>query len=321
MNKLSIIVPVYNGERTIKRAIDSLLSQGEKVDIIVINDGSKDNTEKVVLDLAKNNDNIFYYYKENSGISDARNMGVEKVNTEFFGFLDSDDYVKEDMAEKMLEAIGDNDICMSNFTWVYEDGSRKEARDIGYKNKHEIIEKMFSTLWNKIYRTSWFRNTGISFPSGLRYEDTSVLIRLAYYMDKVSYVDESFVDYYQLNGSITHTYNININDMIAVFKGLKKFYEEHDAFKEYKEELEYLTIRFFLGSSYLRACKIEDKSVKKDTLDKGWRYLNSTYPNFKDNLYLKRGGGKNLYFKLMNKNRYYFNARIFKRLFELGVMK
>ncbi len=321
MNKLSIIVPVYNGERTIKRAIDSLFSQSEKVDIIVINDGSKDNTEKVVLDLAKNNDNIFYYYKENSGISDARNMGVEKVNTEFFGFLDSDDYVKEDMAEKMLEAIGDNDICMSNFTWVYEDGSRKEARDIGYKNKHEIIEKMFSTLWNKIYRTSWFRNTGISFPSGLRYEDTSVLIRLAYYMDKVSYVDESFVDYYQLNGSITHTYNININDMIAVFKGLKKFYEEHDAFKEYKEELEYLTIRFFLGSSYLRACKIEDKSVKKDTLDKGWRYLNSTYPNFKDNLYLKRGGGKNLYFKLMNKNRYYFNARIFKRLFELGVMK
>ena len=321
MNKLSIIVPVYNGERTIKRAIDSLLSQSEKVDIIVINDGSKDNTEKVVLDLAKNNDNIFYYYKENGGISDARNLGVEKVNTEFFGFLDSDDYVKEDMAKKMLEAIGDNDICMSNFTWVYEDGSRKEARDIGYKNKHEIIEKMFSTLWNKIYRTSWFKGTGISFPSGLRYEDTSVLIRLAYYMDKVSYVDESFVDYYQLNGSITHTYNININDMIAVFKGLKKFYEDHGAFKEYKEELEYLTIRFFLGSSYLRACKIEDKSVKKDTLDKGWRYLNSTYPNFKDNLYLKRGGGKNLYFKLMNKNRYYFNARIFKRLFELGVMK
>lgn len=321
MNKLSVIVPVYNGEKTIKRAIDSLLKQSEKVDIIVINDGSKDNTEDIVLDLVKDNDNIFYYYKENSGISDARNLGVDKVNTEFFGFLDSDDYVKDDMAEKMLRAIGDNDICMSNFTWVYEDGSRKEAKDIGYKNKHEIIEKMFSTLWNKIYRTSWFKATGISFPSGLRYEDTSVLIRLAYYMDKVSYVDESFVDYYQLNGSITHTYNININDMIAVFKGVKKFYEEKGAFREYKEELEYLTIRFFLGSSYLRACKIEDKSVKKDTLDKGWKYLNNTYPNFRDNLYLKRGGGKNLYFKLMNKNRYYFNARIFKRLFELGVMK
>ena len=321
MYKLSVIVPVYNGEKTIGRAIESLLNQTVEVDIIVINDGSKDNTESIVLDLKKNNDNIYYYYKDNSGISDARNLGVEKVKTEFFGFLDSDDYVKEDMAEKMLEAIKDSDICMSNFTWVYEDGSRKEARDIGYKNKHEIIEKMFSTLWNKIYRTSWFRSTGIKFPSGLRYEDTSVLIRLAYYMDKVSYIDESFVDYYQLNGSITHTFNININDMIAVFRDIKKFYEEKGTFDEYKPELEYLTIRFFLGSSYLRACRIKNKEIKKDTLDKGWRYLNETYPNYKDNYYLKNGGKKNLYFKLVNKHRYYLNARIFKRLYELGVMK
>ena len=321
MNKLSIIVPVYNGEKTIKRTIDSLLNQTVEVDIIVINDGSNDNTEKIVLDLKKDNGNIYYYYKDNSGISDTRNLGIEKVNTEFFGFLDSDDYVKSDMAEKMLDAIKDNDICMSNFTWVYEDGSRKEAKDIGYKNKHEIIEKMFSTLWNKIYRTSWFKNTGIKFPSGLRYEDTSVLIRLAYFMDKVAYVDEAFVDYYQLNGSITHTFNININDMIAVFRDIKKFYEEKGAFEEYKPELEYLTIRFFLGSSYLRACRIKNKEIKKDTLDKGWNYLNETYPNYKDNAYLNNGGKKNLYFKLINKRRYYLNARIFKRFYELGIMK
>ena len=321
MNKLSIIVPVYNGEKTIKRTIDSLLNQTVEVDIIVINDGSNDNTEKIVLDLKKDNGNIYYHYKDNSGISDTRNLGIEKVNTEFFGFLDSDDYVKTDMGEKMLDAIKDNDICMSNFTWVYEDGSRKEAKDIGYKNKHEIIEKMFSTLWNKIYRTSWFKNTGIKFPSGLRYEDTSLLIRLAYFMDKVAYVDEAFVDYYQLNGSITHTFNININDMIAVFRDIKKFYEEKGAFEEYKPELEYLTIRFFLGSSYLRACRIKNKEIKKDTLDKGWNYLNETYPNYKDNVYLNNGEKKNLYFKLINKRRYYLNARIFKRFYELGIMK
>ena len=321
MNKLSIIVPVYNGEKTIKRAIDSLLKQTIEVDIIVINDGSIDNTENIIFDLKKDNDNIFYFYKENSGISDARNFGVDKVNTEFFGFLDSDDYVKEDMAEKMLRAIGNNDICMANFTWIYEDGTRKNAKDIGYKNKHEIIEKMFSTLWNKIYRTSWFRSTNIRFPSGLRYEDTSVLIRLAYYMDKVSYVNESFVDYYQINGSITHTYNININDMISVFKGIKSFYEEKGVYKEYKDELEYLTIRFFLGSSYLRACKIVDKDIRKDTLNKGWNYLNNTYPDFKNNKYLNNGGKKNLYFKLINKRRYYFNVYLFKLLYKIGIMK
>ena len=225
------------------------------------------------------------------------------------------------MAYKMLKAIGDNDICMADFTWVYKDDTRKRAKDTDYKDKHEIIEKMFSTLWNKIYRTSWFKSTNIKFPSGLRYEDTSVLIKLAYYMDKVSYINESFVDYYQINGSITHTYNININDMISVFKGIKEFYEEKNVFEEYKEELEYLTIRFFLGSSYLRACKIIDKDIRKDTLNKGWNYLVDTYPNFKDNKYLNNGGKKNLYFKLINKRRYYFNVYIFKFLYKMGIMK
>lgn len=319
MNRLSIIVPVYNGEKTIKRAIDSLLKQTEEVDIIVVNDGSTDNTEGVVKSYSESN--IHYFYKENGGISDARNFGISKVETEFFGFLDSDDYAKEDMAEKMLLAIGDKDICMSNFTWVYEDGSRKEAKDVGYKDKHEIIEKMFSTLWNKIYRTKWFLDAGIKFPTSLRYEDTSVLIRLAYYMDKVAYVDESFVDYYQINGSITHTFNININDMIEVFKGLKNFYEEKNAYEDYKPELEYLTIRFFLGSSYLRACRILDKQVKKETLDKGWNYLISTYPTFKENKYLKNGGKKNMYFSLITKTTYYANANIFSFLYKTGIMK
>ena len=318
---LSIIVPVYNGEKTIERCLVSLLRQSERVKIIVVNDGSIDSTEDIVLNLKKDNDNIYYFYKENSGISDARNFGVDKVETEFFGFLDSDDVVKEDMAYKMLRAIKDNDICMANFTWVYEDGLRKEAFDVGYKDKHEIIEKMFSTLWNKIYRTSWFRNTGIRFPSGLRYEDTSVLIRLAYYMDRVAYVDEAFVDYYQIDGSITHTFNININDMIAVFDGIKEFYINKNAFDEYRPELEYLTIRFFLGSSYLRACRIVDKNIRKDTLDKGWNYLNSTYPNFKDNKYLNNGAKKNKYFKVLNKFLYFYNAPLFRLFYKLGILK
>lgn len=323
MEELSIIVPVYNGEKTIKRAIDSLLAQTIKAHIIVVNDGSSDNTESIVLDLIKNNDNIEYYYKDNSGISDTRNLGVDKVKTKYFGFLDSDDYVKSDMAEKMLEAIrkDDSDICFSNFTWVYENGERKESKDIGYKDKHEILEKMFNTLWNKIYKTEWFKNTNIKFPSGLRYEDTSVLMRLGYYMDNVAYCDEAFVDYYQIEGSITRTYNININDMLEVFEGIREFYIRHKAYDEYKDEIEYLFIRFLLGSSYLRACRIVDKDIRKDTLDKGWNFLMKYVPNFKNNKYVKSGGKKNVYFKLINKFTYYHNVGLFKLAYKMGILK
>ena len=323
MNKLSIIVPVYNGEKDIERCLVSLFNQTTEVEIIIVNDGSTDSTEEIVHKLIKGRSNCRYFFKDNTGIADTRNFGVDKVETEFFGFLDSDDSVKNDMAEKMLKAIEDSDadICMSDFTWVYENGERKHAKDIGYQNKHEILEKMFATLWNKIYRTEWYKRTGIRFPSGLRYEDASVLYRLAYYMDKVCYVDEAFVDYYQRKGSITHTFNININDMISVFKGIKEFYEEKNAFDEYKEEIEYLFIRFFLGNSYLRACRIIDKDVRQDTLDKGWNFLNGNFPEFKNNKYLNKSGMKNKYFKIINKRRYYGNVYLFKLMYKLGIIK
>lgn len=321
--KLSIIVPVYNDELNIERAINSLLFQTEKVKIIVVDDGSTDKTKEIVNALIEKNSNIEYYCKDNSGIADARNYGISKVDTEYFGFLDSDDSVKPNMAETMIKEIEDtnSDICMSNFTWVYENGNRKKAKDIGYRNKHEILEKMFATLWNKIYRTSWFKATGINFPSGLRYEDASVLYRLTLYMDKVCYVDESFVDYYQRKGSITHTFNININDMIEVFKGIKQFYIEKNAYDEYKDEIEYLFIRFFLGNSYLRACRIKDNNIRKETLDKGWFFLNENYPNFKKNRYLENNGFKNKYFRNINKNRYYNNVWMFNVLYKLGLLK
>lgn len=323
MNKLSIIVPVFNGEQDIEKCLVSLFNQTTEVEIIIVNDGSTDNTEKIVNDLISNKDNCHYYYKENTGISDTRNFGVDKVETEYFGFLDSDDSVKNDMAEKMLKCIEENnaDICMSNFTWVYENGERKDAKDVGYSDKHEILEKMFATLWNKIYRTSWFRETGIRFPSGLRYEDASVLYRLAYHMDNVCYVDEAFVDYYQRKGSITHTFNININDMIYVFKGIKEFYQEKNAFEEYKDEIEYLFIRFFLGNSYLRACRIIDKDVRKDTLDKGWNFLNDNFPDYKNNKYIFNKGLKNLYFRLINHNLYNTLSYIVKFLFSIKALK
>lgn len=323
MNKLSIIVPVFNGEKTIERSIVSLLNQTVPVNIIVVNDGSTDNTENIIKRLQNKNSNIEYYYKNNGGIADTRNFGVNKVKSEYFGFLDADDTVAPCMAEKMIDCIEKEkaDICFSNFTWVFEDGSIRFQKDVGYKNKHEILEKMFATLWNKIYRTEWFKRTGIKFPTGLRYEDASVLYRLALYMDEVAYVDEAFVDYYQLNGSITHTFNININDMISVFTGIKDFYIKAGSYDDYKNEIEYLFIRFFLGNSYLRACRILDKDIRKETLDKGLNTLSENYPDFKKNKYLKNSGMKNKYFQLMNKRLYYSNVYLFRMLYKIGVMK
>ncbi len=323
MNDIAVIVPVYNGEKDIEKCLFSLLNQTIAVKIIVVDDGSNDQTGVIVKRMAAYQpERIFYYYKENSGIADARNFGLSKVDTEYFGFLDSDDTVAKDMYEKMLLAIkeANADIAMSNFYWVYAK-SRKEAKDVGYQDKHEILEKMFATLWNKLYRTSWFKETALSFPSGLHYEDASILYRLAYYMDRVAYVDEAFVNYYQHRGSITHTFTVYINDMIEVLEGIKHFYEEKGAFEEFKEEIEYLFIRFFLGNSYLRACRIKDHKLRKEVLNKGYTCLISNFPQYKNNAYLQKGGLKNLYFKMIDEKGYYRNVYLFKILYALKIMK
>lgn len=322
MNKLSMIVPVYNDEKNIRNCLNSLLNQTIEVDIIIVDDGSYDNTSSIIDEIKKDHKNIYHYLKENKGVASARNFGVSKVQTEYFGFLDSDDTCKNDMAEKMLKQIEkDNaDICFSNFTWVYENGKRKESKDIFYLSKKDIFTKMFATLWNKVYRTSWFKNTGIKFPDGYRYEDASLLYKLVPYMDKVSYVDEAFVDYYQRKGSITHTYNVNINDMIYVFKGIIDYYKSVNLYEEYKEELEYVTTRFFLGNSYLRACRIDDKQLRIDTLTKGWDFLFNAYPDFTNNKYLLLPGKKNKYLKTMNRNRYFFNVKLFRLLYKIHII-
>lgn len=322
MNKLSIIVPVYNDEKNIKNCLNSLINQTTEVDIIVVDDGSTDNTYSVVKDLASKNINIKYFAKENKGIACARNFGVDKVQTEYFGFLDSDDTCKNEMAEKMLYEIEKQnaDICFSNFTWVYENGKRKESKDVFYLDKKDIFSKMFATLWNKIYRTSWFKETNIKFPDGYRYEDASVLYRLVPHMDKVCYVDEVFVDYYQRKGSITHTFNVNINDMIYVFKGIIDYYKDKDLYDEYKDELEYVSTRFFLGNSYLRACRINDKNLRNETLEKGWNFLTNNFSSFKNNKYLDLPGKKNTYFKQISSKKYFSNVKWFRLLYKMHLL-
>ena len=321
MNKITVIIPVYNGEKDISRAINSLLQQSIFVDILVIDDGSTDKTKDVVMSLAKDHDNIRYVYKENDGVSEARNLGMDLVKSEYFAFLDADDYVKPQMYEKMLGKIEEtgSDICFSDFLWKFPDKERAQ-KDTGYKDRHELLVGLFAVLWNKLYRTSWFRETGLKCPKVVSDEDSSLLYRLVYHMEKVCYVEEEMVYYVQRETSIKHTYNERVFGIIEVLEGVKKYYEEKGAYEEFKEEIEYLYIRYLFGNSYLSACRLKDKTMRKKALNAFWDLLTKTYPDYKNNRYLKQGGKKNLYFRLLNKTLYFSFSPVFRFLNQIGLM-
>ena len=110
MYKVSVIVPIYNGEKYIHTCLDSLAAQTLKdIQVIMINDGSQDGSEKVCMNYVNKYPNFQYHYKENGGSASARNVGLENAEGEYIGFVDSDDSVVSGMFEKMYSAAKYND--------------------------------------------------------------------------------------------------------------------------------------------------------------------------------------------------------------------
>lgn len=314
MNTLSVIVPCYNGEKYLARCLDSLLNQTKKdLDIILINDGSTDNSPDIIAEYAAKYPNIKAYTIQNSGIADARNFGISKVETKYFGFLDCDDYAECTMFEKLYnKAIETNaQVVVSNFTWVFDDKQRLE-KEGPYELGKDMLIKLFAVLWNKIYDTQFIKDTNIKFPSGNRYEDACFLYCLTPNIKRIAFVDEAFVNYVQHGSSITHTNNNEVKNMINVFNIISDYYKNTNRFEEYYSELEYLHIKFFLGNSFLRSAKIKDKEDREYTIKLGWNLLNDKFPNWRKNHYLKElGGMKNLYFRLI----YDWNIMLFVFIF------
>ena len=316
MSCLSVIVPCYNGEKFIGRCLESLVNQTLKdMEIIVINDGSTDNSQDIIDSYANKYHNIKAYKIPNSGIADARNFGVSKVETPYFGFLDCDDYTDVTMFEKMYnKAIETNaQVVVSNFYWVK--GKKKKLEKEGpYNTGKDMLIHLFAVLWNKIYDTAFVRSTNIRFPSGNRYEDAYFLYCLAPNIERLAFVDEAFVHYVQHENSITHNNNEEVKNMITIFDNILNYYAHTNRYDEYHDELEYLHIKFFLGNSFLRSARIDDKQDRDYTIQLGWNMLNDEFPDWHHNHYLKELPGlKNLYFRMV----YDWNVMLFAYLFRI----
>ena len=312
MPKVSIIMPVYNVEDYIEKSIESVINQTLKdIEIIIVNDGSQDNSKELLQKYLKNNNNIIYLEKENGGLSSARNFGIKYATGEYIAFLDSDDFVEVNMYEEMYNvAKKENaDMVECDFIWEYPN---KKIKDIGklYFSKKEAIEKARVVAWNKIIRRDILQKTKIEFPNGLRYEDIEFFYKILPYLDKISFVKKNFVHYVQRQNSIVNTQNIRTKEIFNVFNNVIKYYKEKNIYEEYKEELEYTYIRILLCSSLKRMCKIGNKDQKRETLKETWENISLNFPNWKKNKILKKNNLKNFYIRSCNRFTYKLYCKI-----------
>lgn len=217
MEKLiSIIVPVYNVEKYLERCVNSIINQTYKnIEIILVDDGSKDNSGKMCDELKQKDDRIKVIHKENGGLSDARNAGLKIATGEYIGFVDSDDYIKEDMFETMynLSKNHNAEISIVSFYELYKekvigvrDSKKLEELDkIGAIKELLIDTKIQSYAWNKLFKKELF--DGIEFPTNKNFEDIATTLLLFERANKIVLLEDPKYYYIRRDDSIVGTRN------------------------------------------------------------------------------------------------------------------
>ena len=197
----SIIIPVYNAETTIRRCLDSFTNpRFSDYEILLINDGSTDNSDAICREYADVNSKICYLSKENGGVSSARNLGLEQAKGEYVLFVDSDDYVSEDYFDVINQALTQRnpDLLMfgyRNFGRIsaergtgefYEDDEVGAAKRISFSMR----QYLFSSLWSKVFKRKIIENRGLRFSTDLSIgEDQLFIFSYAMHIQSISSID------------------------------------------------------------------------------------------------------------------------------------
>ncbi|RLZ12732.1 glycosyltransferase family 2 protein [Faecalibacter macacae] len=274
--KISIIVPVYNTEKYLAKCLDSILNQTlQDIEIIVVNDGSKDQSQSVIDRYAIKDHRIFSIYKENGGLSDARNVGLDNSTGEFIAFIDSDDYIESEMLEKMYELTKrhNSEIVLCDLVKVDENG--KEFRDlpqspqlpekIVLKNDLTIFGEMSCFACNKIFKKSLFNNH--RFKKGIHFEDIELIPKLILDSKIISKINEPFYKYFERQDSITKTHTNKGLDMFVAVEAVSNYFKK----SEYSNQLNELK-RFQIIQGYYSflayVAYVKDKKLKSEMINK-----------------------------------------------------
>lgn len=318
--KVSIIVPVYGVEKYIDKCLNSLVKQSLKeIEIIVVNDGTKDNSQKIIDKYVKKYpDKIKSYIKENGGQGSARNYGLKKASGEYIGYVDSDDFVEKDMYKKLYNKAKENnyDIVVCGNYNVSEDYQNKNI-DAFINNYNTDLENIFfgkMAVWNKIYKRDILIKNKLEFKEKVWYEDLAFTLKAIMNSNTFAFIDEPLYDYLIREGSTMNNSNVQRNlEILDAFNDILS-YIQHNKKEEYFSKIEFLAIDHIYISAIVRVLKAEaDDKVKRETINKLIDYMNKKFPNYKNNKYINTlSKNRKIIYKLINIKMYGLINLIFK---------
>ena len=234
---VSVIVPAYNVERFIKKCIDSLLDQSlQAIEIIVINDGSTDETELVIRNNYRNETRVKYISQLNKGVSQTRNIGVDNARGKYLLFVDGDDYLGKDYIKNLVECADqkDSDLVVAGYTMIDETGKiQRSVVPWNYVScRDESVVYCICAVCSRLYRRDFWINNRFHFvnESGARGEDTPIAMRANLLARNIRTVPNSGYYYVQ-----------HIESAMKGLAGFQKYHFPYQTMKEILSEVEDLS--------------------------------------------------------------------------------
>lgn len=283
---ISVIIPVFNTQDYLDKCLMSIINQTYKnIEIIVIDDGSTDDSSKVIKKYMGIDDRISYYYQKNNGVGQARNKGIELSKGNYIAFIDSDDYIDEKFIEKLYMAIKDDDVfSICGTINVSYDGTKKY---------NKVVKSLVDTF-RGIASYKRLINKKILLESQIRFSDVKICEDLEFYSKlmiynnmKYSIVDETLYYYVERKNSLIHTYNKNQDDTLKAVDNIFDFCKKNNKFEMYEKELEYLFIAHVMCGYTKREIL---GGISKQEFKEIFSKISIKFPNWYENKYFKTNG-------------------------------
>ncbi len=311
MVDISVIVPAYNVEKYISSCLNSLLNQTKKeIEIIVIDDGSTDNTLNILNEYKKNNPSkIHVVSQENQGLSITRNNGIKLSTGKYILFVDGDDEIDINLLKNLWDKLEEfpYDVIAFNVEVIYPNekiivnpGITSDIKNFNLDSKKKFLTDMYCMACNKMYKKDLFKNENLLFTPNTWFEDVLLMHKLVPNLTSLGYLDFPGYKYYQRENSITYTYSDKLKDINFVLEKILEYYKKNDLYSIYKSELEYIYVRYMFATYIKRIAKTKNKQKFNDGILYSLNCVNKTFPNYKKNIYINKSGLKNLYLKNFN---------------------
>lgn len=283
MAGLSIIVPIYNVEEYLSKCIESILNQSYKdFELILVDDGSPDNSAAICDEYAKKDDRIIVIHKPNGGVSSARNAGLNRAKGKYIGFVDPDDYIEEKMYELMIKELESTQANLAICGYDYVNENYIVERPYNVRENEQLTQKQFMSMEfdmpptvrhgvvNKLFLSDTFNE--IRFPEGLHSaEDVYVLNEYSKRVTKAVFIHQPLYKNLVRTGSATHG-GLNIKDLAESFNVHEKMHiEAVSLYPELKDHslaflMDVCLLKYNEAKQKLAALDLEQRKLAKEHL-------------------------------------------------------